>query len=156
MSKLFWSFVVFVLVLMVDQTEGWRRRRRRRRCPVHPCSVSSWGWWSSCSRSCGWGRQVRSRTVTGDASCGGGCPYSLSGSQSCNKRVCPGKGGLFNYTIAFLPWKQYVFFSFLGQVRRSEQKHNYKQRTHVQARTRVNALLWGMRMDMPARHLQLK
>ena len=112
MSKLFWSFVVFVLVLMVDQTEGWRRRRRRRRCPVNPCSVSSWGWWSSCSRSCGWGRQIRSRTVTADASCGGGCPYSLSDSQSCNRRVCPGKGGLFNYTIAFLPWKQYVFFFF--------------------------------------------
>ena len=63
------------------------------------------------------------------------------------------------YLITPLPFyfeNSMFFFSFLGQVRRSEQKHNDKQRTHVHARTRVNALLWGMRMDMPARHLQLK
>ncbi|KAL9972469.1 hypothetical protein ACROYT_G018776 [Oculina patagonica] len=80
---------------MVDQTEGlWRRRRRRRRsCSARSCDVSSWSWWSSCSQSCGWGRQSRSRDVISSASCGGSCPYALYGSQSCINRYCPVNGG---------------------------------------------------------------
>lgn len=93
MSKLLWWFLVFTLVVMVDQTEGlWRRRRRRRRsCSARSCDVSSWSWWSSCSQSCGWGRQSRSRDVISSASCGGSCPYALYGSQSCINRYCPGE-----------------------------------------------------------------
>ncbi|XP_068759041.1 coadhesin-like [Montipora capricornis] len=97
MLKLFCCVVVFVLVVMVDQTEGWRRRRRRR-CYAQYCTVSSWSWWSSCSRSCGWGRQSRERTLTRQSTCGRGCSYSLSDYQSCNNYPCPVHGGWSSWT----------------------------------------------------------
>ena len=74
-SRYFWSFVVLALVMMADQTEGWRRRRRRR-CPVRSCAVSPFTGWSSCSQPCGTGgTKTRTRTVTRGPTCGGSpCP----------------------------------------------------------------------------------
>ena len=87
----FWFFVVLTALVMVDQTEGWRRRRRRR-CHEQSCVVGDWGWWSSCSRSCGsWGVRTRSRTMRRYATCGGSCPYDLRETESCNRFSCPSK-----------------------------------------------------------------
>ena len=90
MPRLLWSFLVLCLVMM-DQTEGWRRRRRRR-CPVRNCAVSSWTSWSTCTQACGnGGSQHRTRRVTQGPSCGGSCPYGLKQTRACNRHNCPGK-----------------------------------------------------------------
>lgn len=84
MSRLLWSFLFLAVVMMLNQTEGWRRRRRRR-CPVTNCAVSSWTSWSSCTQPCGTGgTQRRERKVTRGATCGGSCSYALVQSQACN------------------------------------------------------------------------
>jgi hypothetical protein len=52
------------------------------------CEVSSWGGWSSCSKTCGGGTQTRTRTITKQPSNGGqSCP-SLSETQTCNNISC--------------------------------------------------------------------
>jgi len=53
------------------------------------CKVSNWNEWSSCTASCGGGKQTRSRTIL-VASSGGGkeCPV-LSETQDCNIGKCP-------------------------------------------------------------------
>lgn len=59
-------------------------------CPVPTnCTVSSWGLWSSCSKSCGGGTRTRTRAITKQATNGGSCPYTLSESQACNTQSCP-------------------------------------------------------------------
>ncbi|KAM7440695.1 hypothetical protein ABFA07_010097 [Porites harrisoni] len=88
--KSLWSLVVLFLMLL-DYTEGWRRRRRRR-CPVRNCAVSAWTKYSPCSQPCGnGGFKKRTRTVTRPGTCGGGCPYALVDIQPCN-RGCPNRG----------------------------------------------------------------
>ena len=86
MSRLLWSFLFLAVIMMVDQTEGWRRRRRRRfRCPVTNCAVDNWTTWSSCTQPCGTGgTQRRQRKVTQPPRCGGSCSYALVDSQPCN------------------------------------------------------------------------
>ena len=92
MSRFLWSFLVFAIVIMVDQTEGWRRRRRRR-CPVTNCSVGPWTSWSTCTQPCGTGgTQRRTRRVTRGATCGGSCP-TLVETRACN-RGCSNGGTL--------------------------------------------------------------
>lgn len=84
MSRFLWSSLVLALVLMVDQTEGWRRRRRRR-CPVRNCSVGPWTSWSTCTQPCGTGgSQRRTRRMTSAATCGGSCP-ALVETRNCNR-----------------------------------------------------------------------
>jgi hypothetical protein len=61
-------------------------------CPSH-CTVSDFGAWSACSKSCGTGSRSRSRTVTAKAAEGGyACPY-LAETQSCGTIACPIDGG---------------------------------------------------------------
>ncbi|XP_078491512.1 thrombospondin type-1 domain-containing protein 7B-like [Ciona intestinalis] len=59
-----------------------------RKCPVH-CRVSGWSRWGSCSRTCGVGQAIKTRTITRHAAYGGArCP-ALKQSKACNKRICP-------------------------------------------------------------------
>ncbi|XP_068755738.1 spondin-1-like isoform X1 [Montipora capricornis] len=78
------KFLVFILLFVPHDTDGWRRRRRRR-CQPTDCSVSSWNSWSSCSTdTCGQqGLQRRSRTVTSSASCGGAACPTLDETRQC-------------------------------------------------------------------------
>ena len=49
----------------------------------------SWSEWSSCSLTCGSGKQTRTRTC--DRSCNGIQNDELSETQICNEVDCPGK-----------------------------------------------------------------
>ena len=61
-------------------------------CPSH-CTVSGFGAWSACTKSCGTGSRSRSRTVTAKATKGGyACPF-LAETQSCGATACPIDGG---------------------------------------------------------------
>jgi len=55
-------------------------------CPVD-CTVSEWGAWSECSKSCGGGVTVRTRHVTQEMKYGGKCPLLLNESP-CNTKEC--------------------------------------------------------------------
>lgn len=57
-------------------------------CPIH-CTVSSFGPWSTCSRTCGGGVQGRSRSITTHAQHGGYTCPTLKESQPCNEKACP-------------------------------------------------------------------
>jgi hypothetical protein len=57
-------------------------------CPVD-CEVSAWASWSPCTKSCGVGRQSRSRSVERKLAAGGSiCPH-LAASRGCNLQLCP-------------------------------------------------------------------
>lgn len=57
-------------------------------CPID-CAVSKWEPWTTCSRTCGIGGQIRRRTITTKAANGGViCPV-LSQQQTCNHSPCP-------------------------------------------------------------------
>jgi len=57
-----------------------------RACSLARCSGSwsSWGQWSSCSATCGGGRQARSRVCSRN----GGCPGFISEFRSCSNLPC--------------------------------------------------------------------
>ena len=73
------------LLLTVTPAASWRRRR----CSVTHCRVGDWSSWSACTRPCGGGTQKRTRSKTVKQSCGGGCPYDLLETRSCNTGCCP-------------------------------------------------------------------
>ena len=52
------------------------------------CVVNPWGYWDSCSETCGGGTQTRSRTVETPASGGGAACPVLKENQSCNTAPC--------------------------------------------------------------------
>lgn len=57
-------------------------------CPQN-CIMSDWSAWSSCDKSCGGGKETRTRTVIQPASGGGtACPTDLSESRDCNIETC--------------------------------------------------------------------
>ena len=68
-----------------------RRRRRRRSCSRVDCQWRSWGLWTRCSKSCGFGRQSRQRSVKVNPSCGGTLCNTGDAFQTraCNIRCCP-------------------------------------------------------------------
>ncbi len=82
--------LAYIIIVSLLQAQfgafGWRRRRRRRVpvCSRTNCLVSSWSSWSACSHKCGTtGVQTRTRSKTRSESCGGTCPYQLTGCRSC-------------------------------------------------------------------------
>ena len=57
-------------------------------CPVD-CSASDWSDWAPCSRTCGGGVSMRSRTVSSGSAFGGKvCPSELRESRSCSTEAC--------------------------------------------------------------------
>jgi len=56
-------------------------------CPVN-CAVTSWSAWSACSKTCGSGLQVSTRSVVVYAAFGGTACPSLTQSQTCNTQPC--------------------------------------------------------------------
>ena len=50
-----------------------------------------WSEWSSCSLTCGYGQQTRTRTCDGHVNCDGVQNDDLKETQSCNNGDCPGK-----------------------------------------------------------------
>ena len=73
----FYSVRVFMLYFCVTVDGGW----------------TQWSSWSSCSRSCGVGSRIRTRTCTNPAPKGGGagCVGAASNTESCNTIACPGE-----------------------------------------------------------------
>jgi hypothetical protein len=57
-------------------------------CPID-CQVGEWTAWSACDKSCGGGKQTRTRLITKPAENGGKpCP-ALTETQDCNTQACP-------------------------------------------------------------------
>ncbi|XP_078378155.1 SCO-spondin-like isoform X7 [Oculina patagonica] len=76
------------------------KNKEARSCNNLPCPVdgkwAAWKAWGRCSRSCGGGTQVRSRTCSNPppAYRGSSCPGRSSETQSCNEDIpCPVNGG---------------------------------------------------------------
>ncbi len=57
-------------------------------CPAD-CLVSSWGTFDTCTKTCGNGTHIRSRTITQSASHGGAACPTLSDVQPCTPHLCP-------------------------------------------------------------------
>ena len=56
---------------------------------LNAAQVSSWTQWGSCSKSCGFGKSQRARTVTRNAKhSGNACPV-LQETKTCNRFQCP-------------------------------------------------------------------
>jgi hypothetical protein len=60
----------------------------RTPCPEH-CQVGGWTTWSACTKTCGGGSSVRSRSVIARADHGGYVCPSLDESRGCNTHACP-------------------------------------------------------------------
>ncbi|VDI50479.1 Hypothetical predicted protein [Mytilus galloprovincialis] len=67
-------------------------------CIVHG-GWSSWGSWSSCTKSCGSGTRYHTRSCSNPSPKNGGnsCSGSTSASASCNTHACPINGGWSSY-----------------------------------------------------------
>lgn len=64
------------------------RNCNQRVCPID-CEVSSWSEWDDCDKSCGTGKQRRTREIIKSANeTGKECP-NLSEARNCNTQSCP-------------------------------------------------------------------
>jgi len=70
------------------------------KCPIH-CTVSKWGAYGACSKSCGSGEMTRTRTITKLPDHGGSICPTLQSSSICNTHACPVDCKL----SAFSAWK---------------------------------------------------
>ena len=59
------------------------------KCCPRQCLWSQWSSWSKCSKSCGGGRQMKTRQVTAESACGGSCKGDSNITQACNRQCCP-------------------------------------------------------------------
>ena len=57
-------------------------------CPVD-CTVSSWSLWTSCSKTCGDGEHIRTRSETRPAQFGGEACPELTDAETCTDGQCP-------------------------------------------------------------------
>lgn len=58
------------------------------RQPIN-CKVSEWSQWGGCSRTCGLGFQVRTRTLLRDSQFNGTCPFEMTAFAECFSGPCP-------------------------------------------------------------------
>ncbi|XP_052715472.1 deleted in malignant brain tumors 1 protein-like [Crassostrea angulata] len=74
-------------------------------CNTSPCPVNggfgNWGSWSVCSKSCGGGARMRSRTCTNPSPHFGGkeCSGESGQSENCNNISCPVDGGYSEWSL---------------------------------------------------------
>ena len=61
---------------------------------IADCIWGSWSKWSTCSKSCGGGTQLRSRRVATHETKGGQCSGESEEEQECNTDICPAGIGL--------------------------------------------------------------
>ena len=88
-----------------------------QQCPID-CQVSAWSQWTPCSKTCGTGTQLRTRSITQQKQYGGkDCP-PLSESQPCNTQSCP-QDCTFS---AWTPWSQCTKACGTGQMVRTRTK----------------------------------
>ena len=80
------------------QYASWMKRNCRKSCnkclqtTKVNCKWSSWGRWEPCSKTCGQGTQVRTRTIVKKAKNGGRkCAGKNKASKPCNKGQCSGR-----------------------------------------------------------------
>lgn len=58
-------------------------------CPEE-CEMSPWGEWTTCDKTCGSGKQTRTRKVIKQSAHGASpCPTTLSEERACNTEACP-------------------------------------------------------------------
>ena len=57
-------------------------------CPT-PCKLGQWHEWTTCSKSCGTGKRIRTREKEIAEANGGKCDQPLKEKESCNKTPCP-------------------------------------------------------------------
>ena len=55
------------------------------------CVWGHWSPWISCSKTCGGGTTIKSRTKIKDEENGGNCSGSGSEIETCKRQPCPGK-----------------------------------------------------------------
>ena len=66
-----------------------------RKCIFHvyvniaDCKWASWEEWSTCTKTCGGGTQLRTRIVETDATKGGNCNGESLEEQECETEICP-------------------------------------------------------------------
>lgn len=91
---LLFLFAFFIILMGPSGSSAWRRRRRRRWCYRQNCVLSSWTNSGSCSRTCGYGTILQTRSIRTYPSCGGtSCPSPYSSQRrryvNCYTRCCP-------------------------------------------------------------------
>ena len=91
------------------------------------CMWSSWGRWSSCSRSCGSGIRKRRRTIIRNSKHGGKkCSGSKTIKQYCNTKKCPGKINLMT-SRSLLLIKLYLMYQVLIYLNKQSLKRLNKK-----------------------------
>ncbi len=97
-TKITFLSILAALLILVDDTDAWRRRS----CgPPRDCRLYSWSSWSSCSTSeCGkQGSQTRTRSIYSYPACGGACPSLMVETRQCHGKT------LVNCTLT--AWSQW-------------------------------------------------
>ena len=90
---LLFLFAFLIILMGPSGSSAWRRRRRRRWCWRRNCVLYGWTNSGSCSRTCGSGTILQTRSIQTHPSCGGtACPSSYSSQRrrwvSCNTHCC--------------------------------------------------------------------
>ena len=91
---LFYYFIIFM----------YTRHNISLNNPFYDCKVNcEWSSWTigKCSKTCGGGQQINTRSKTVEEDYGGKCTGKPSVSETCNSQDCPGKGIVMIYNILY-------------------------------------------------------
>ena len=89
------------------------------------CVWGDWEKFTSCSKTCGGGIQIRTRIKTTDEQNGGTCDGGVSEVQDCNTDSCSGMPGVLNicfrsltyYNIYYYIYKYVYYCPILNSIR---------------------------------------